>query len=158
MRKDTNWQAATAGIRSGAAVAFLLATVLLFLLRLLPPWQWLLLALSAYGGIALVVRQARARRQGTLQRIFGVDAETAGEVIDGVLREKGLPFRRGRERSGEWFNVGQELAVYVEPVITRTGFQASQIQLRPVTAETRPLVESLTAKLDEAFAPRGAGG
>ena len=153
-----NWQRATDNIYGGSVVAYLLATALLFLLRLLPPWQWLLLALVTYGAITLVARRLLAERQAIVQKSFGVDPTTAAAVVGNVLREKGLPFRRHESGGSVCFELGGELSIYIQPLIARDRILASRLQLRPVTAATKPLVESLQAKLDEGFAPRAAQG
>lgn len=155
---NQNWQRATDNIYGGATVAYLLATMLLFLLRLLPPWQWLLLALVAYGGITLITRRLLAERRARVHKAYGVPPPTAAAVVENVLRAKGLPFRREQQQESVCFTLGGDLAIAVYPLPARNRFLASQVEITPVTAATAPLVHSLQARLDEGFAPRAAHG
>jgi hypothetical protein len=90
------------------------------------------------------------RLTNTVMKRFLMDVPTAAKIIQMVLGEKNLPF-----------DVSQRVEFWVdtegEPIRIKINQQKYfvSVVISSKSAENLPLIESLCAKLDEAFTPRG---
>lgn len=147
-------------------VAFL---VLLSFLLLFSRWFnfRLLIMLVVLGTVLIwyVVSSLRPYSTDGIGRVYMVDHKQGQQIVAGVLGQKGLPYERhekGKRVRFELIDQGEALVVKVEPSrVSSGGWYAAapevacRVTIRPVTAENGLLVESLQAKIDEAFLPRG---
>ena len=127
----------------------------------------LVFILAVVGGLLiwLIVSSMRPYYADRLERVFLVEQRYGQQIVAGVLGQKGLPYERqvdGQRIRFVLSDQAEPLVVHVEPtrLANRSLFKsapgdACRVSLHPVNAETQPLVESLQAKIDEAFLPRG---
>jgi hypothetical protein len=126
------------GIRSWPlAVALLVAAVMVFI------------ALAVWHG----------QRKGLVTKVFYVKLQAAAQVVDNVLRQKGMPFDRVNQlttfRPIVVFNLpDDQLAIHVREYRNKY-VKGVRVEIGAVTDENRTLVRSLQDKIDDAFTPKG---
>lgn len=130
--------------------AIMTALLLSFILNRVYP-------LLVLGGIFLInliiwaaVLHEYDRLANTVVKRFLMDVPTAAQIVKNVLGEKSLPFEVFRQVEF-WIDTG---GAPTRVKINRQQFYVS-IAISSKSAENIPLIESLCAKLDEAFTPRG---
>jgi hypothetical protein len=143
--------------------------VLLSFLLLLSRWfnLRLLLMLVGLGTVLIWYVVSSLRPYGTdgIGRVYLVDHKQGQEVVEAVLSQKGLPYERHkRGKRTSFILADQETPLVLNVVPSRVSSSgwygaapevACRVTIRPVSPENAPLVESLQAKIDEAFLPRG---
>ena len=82
---------------------------------------------------------------------FYADPETALSIVRGVLQQKSFPYESRKKNRFVIPTENGEIVIKVLPA----NRGAMGITISPTTPENMPLIESLCAKLDEAFTPRG---
>ncbi|MCB0008441.1 MAG: hypothetical protein KDE04_18375 [Anaerolineales bacterium] len=166
MTATKQWQKTNKRIAEAGLAGFLVLLLLLLLFgRLLSIRNVLLLA--SLGGLFIwyIVGSMRATAAEGTERVYLLEQRLGQQVVAGVLGHKGLPYEQqnsGNRISFVLVDQGEPLVVDVEPFrIGQPGLlgpapaTACRVRIKPVNAETQPLVESLQAKIDEAFLPRG---
>lgn len=120
-------------------------TLLVFLLILFGFVVFLLITIGLYKLLSF--------REPTVRRFFLVNLPDALQVVKQALIEANIPFRQ------ETYNlILDDGAVTVEIYSDRYGHRGpwgSIIRLRPCTPDRQPLINTLRAKIDEAFLPKG---
>jgi hypothetical protein len=99
------------------------------------------------------------QKKGRLVKLFYVRREAAIEVIEGVLRQKGMPFRETK-RPYKWntikvYHVNDDLTVHLRSYRDKYNNRGVMVEVGPISKDNRPLIQSLQEKIDEAFLPQG---
>lgn len=92
-------------------------------------------------------------REPTVRRFFLVDLPDAVQVVKHVLFDAGILFRQE-----EYNFILADGTVTIEVFSDRYGRRGpwgSVIRLRPCTPDQQPLINTLCAKIDDAFLPKG---
>lgn len=117
------------------------------------PLVILIMIISVVVLAALVADYKQKKRR--LMKLFFVRREAAIEVVEGVLRQKGVPFREINRRylwnTIRVYQLDNGLTVNLRRYYDR----GVMVEVGPISKINRPLVQHLQEKIDDAFAPRG---
>lgn len=105
----------------------------------------ILASLTFLIGLAL-----KENRKDILSKVYLATPEQAWQIVQGVLSEKSLPFEPTIKHKLYIQTGGINISIEVKK--SKLG---ALVTISPTTPENMPLIESLCAKLDEAFTPRG---
>jgi hypothetical protein len=166
MAAAKQWQKMNSRIGEKGMAAFLFLLLFLLLINRLLSFRSVFM-LAVFGGLFIwyIVASWRSQEADGIERVYLLEQQLGQQIVAGVLGQKGLPYERQVEGKRLRFilvDQGEPLVLALEPGrVSQRGLfsfapgEACRVSIRPVTPETQPLVESLQAKIDEAFLPRG---
>jgi hypothetical protein len=124
----------------------------IFLIPVVEEWA-LSLAVVFFLLVTFGVYKLLSFREPALYRFFLVDLPVAMRVVKHVLFDAGILFT---QEKNSYILDGDSLIIEVHwDRYGRRGPWGSVIRLRPCTPDQKPLINTLRAKIDEAFLPKG---